>query len=547
MSGYFKELYVANNGVEGVELYNQKHPDIVLADISMPLMDGLEMSKVIRKQNPNQKIVLFTSYNDVSSLSKAIEINVNKYIMKPLNYRELFDTLNLMIELLRNEQKDEAYKRDLEFASNHDLLTGLANRKLFFTQLRQLVAQSHKEQKSVAILSMDLNKFKPINDTYGHDAGDLILKKVAEFLQDSLQKLDIVSRFGGDEFVVAVGFLKEKNHILNFLERLERSFSRSIRYVDDEKVEHSLEVGFSAGITFTSPSARISFDTLLRQADKAMYRAKELSIPYSFFDKNEESKFQVKAKKTQLFRDAIDRGELMLYYQPIMNIENNEIVGCEALLRWKHPRKGILTPDRFLPYIWKNLEIGVYLASWVMEEVFIFQKKLIKDGKKQYVSINISFNEFNAKEFTFALKKMIWKYPIVDPSLISFEIDEETALQDMKLEKSHISEIRELGFKITLDDFGKGTTTLLNLQKMNVDALKIDKSFVVDMLVNRENHSIVDASIKLAKVFDYKVIALGVESKEHLPNLLALGCDEAQGYGIAKPMPEWEFDDEVKR
>lgn len=547
MSGYFKELYVANNGVEGVELYNQKHPDIVLADISMPLMDGLEMSKVIRKQNPNQKIVLFTSYNDVSSLSKAIEINVNKYIMKPLNYRELFDTLNLMIELLRNEQKDEAYKRDLEFASNHDLLTGLANRKLFFTQLRQLVAQSHKEQKSVAILSMDLNKFKPINDTYGHDAGDLILKKVAEFLQDSLQKLDIVSRFGGDEFVVAVGFLKEKNHILNFLERLERSFSRSIRYVDDEKVEHSLAVGFSAGITFTSPSARISFDTLLRQADKAMYRAKELSIPYSFFDKNEESKFQVKAKKTQLFRDAIDRGELMLYYQPIMNIENNEIVGCEALLRWKHPRKGILTPDRFLPYIWKNLEIGVYLASWVMEEVFIFQKKLIKDGKKQYVSINISFNEFNAKEFTFALKKMIWKYPIVDPSLISFEIDEETALQDMKLEKSHISEIRELGFKITLDDFGKGTTTLLNLQKMNVDALKIDKSFVVDMLVNRENHSIVDASIKLAKVFDYKVIALGVESKEHLPNLLALGCDEAQGYGIAKPMPEWEFDDEVKR
>ncbi len=509
----------------------------------MPKMDGLEMCKEIKRENQNQRIILFTSYNEVEHLSEAININVDKYIMKPLNSRQLFDTLDEVLDDLKRERKEEAYKQDLEFASNHDLLTGLANRKLFFTKLQPLVKESIREKKAVAILSMDLNKFKPINDTYGHDAGDLILKKVAQYLQKSLRKSDIISRFGGDEFVIAVGFLKENDHILKFLGRLERNFSEPVVYQDDDGAKHYLDISFSMGITFSSPTvADPSFDKLLREADKAMYRAKELGVPYAFYDPNEESKFKIKAKKSQELKDAIDRGEFLLYYQPIINLQNREIVAFEALLRWRHPQKSILTPDKFLPYIWNDLEIGLYLARWVIEQVFIEQNKLSEKNRDILIGVNISFLEFNAKEFIPMVKEIMDRYPMVSPSKICFEIDEETAIQDIELGRSRIKTVKELGFKVALDDFGIGSSTLAHLQKFDIDTIKIDKSFVIDMLTNGKNHSIVDASIKLAKAFNYKVVAIGVESKEHLPDLLRLGCDEAQGYGIEKPSSKLKFD-----
>ena len=540
LHGYFKDIYIANSGLEGIELYKKKHPDIVLSDIAMPGMNGLEMSQEIKKENPSQHIVLFSSYSDIEYFSKAINMKVDKYILKPLNTKQMFETLEEVIDTLKKEKEEEAYKRDLEFASNHDLLTGLANRKLFFTLLEQLVDYSVREEKTVAILSMDLNKFKPINDTYGHDAGDLILKAVAKYLKKSLRKSDIISRFGGDEFVVAVGFLKEHNHILKFLERLERNFLEAVVYRDDDGVKHSINISFSMGITFTSESSIYSFDTLIRQADKAMYRAKELSAPYAFFDPDEESKFKIKARKSQEIKDAIDRGEFLLYYQPILDIKSDKIVAYEALLRWHHPKKGLLSPDNFLPYIWDNLEIGIYLGAWVIESVFAQYETWRSKGTEFGLSINLSSTEFNSGEFVPSIKKLLKKYPKVKPKNISFEIDEETAIKDISLDVSIIKKLKKLGFKITLDDFGAGESTLSHLKQLNVDTLKIDKSFVIDMFEDSENHAVVDASIKLAQAFHYKVVAIGVESRKHLPDLLELGCNEVQGYGIARPMPAEE-------
>jgi len=537
LHGYFKEIYIANSGLEGIELYKRELPDIILSDISMPGMNGLEMSQKIKKHNPNQHIVLFSSYSDIEYFSKAINIKIDKYILKPLNTKQMFETLDEVVNDLKKEQEEQAYKRDLEFASNHDLLTGLANRKLFFTLLEQLVDASVREEKTVAILSMDLNRFKPINDTYGHDAGDLILKVVAQYLKKSLRKSDIISRFGGDEFVVAVGFLKEHNHILKFLERLERNFLEPVLYRDDDGVKHSLRISFSMGITFTSLSVPHSFDTLLRQADKAMYRAKESNIPYAFFDPDEESKFKIKVRKSQEIKDAIDRGEFLLYYQPIIDIKSNKIVGYESLLRWHHPKKGLLSPDKFLSYIWNNLEIGNYLGAWVIENVFAQYVIWMSKGETFVLSLNLSSTEFNSSEFIPSIIKLLKKYPKVDPNNIAFEIDEETAIKDISLQISVIKKLKKLGFKITLDDFGAGASTLSHLTQLNVDTLKIDKSFVIDMFEDSENHAIVDASIKLAKAFNYNVVAIGVESRAYLPDLLKLGCNEAQGYGIARPMP----------
>ena len=531
---------IANNGEEGFEIYKRRRPDIVLADISMPKMDGLEMCKKIRDFNPQQQIVLFTSYNEVDYLSKAINMNINKYIMKPLKTKQMFETLDEIVSELQKEKDSEAYKKDLEFASNHDLLTGLANRKLFFTRLEQLVDDSFREKKSVAILSLDLNRFKPINDTYGHDVGDIVLKKVAHYLEKSLRKSDIISRFGGDEFVVAVGFLKDHNHILKFLKRLERNFLEPIIYRDDDGLKHKLNISFSMGITFCNGRTNNSFDTLLREADKAMYRAKELKIPYTFFDPNEESKFKIKARKSEEIKDAIRRGEFLLFYQPIVEIKSQKVVAFESLLRWHHPKKGLLTPDKFLPYIWDNLETRTYLSEWVIEHVFAQYERWVEEGKALKLSINISLLEFHSEQFISIIKKLLKEYSKVLTSDIIFEINEATAIKDSSVNRSVIEELKELCFKVALDDFGTGLSTLTHLQTFNIDTIKIDKSFVIDMINDKESHTIVDASIKLAKVFNYKVVAIGVEHKEQLPDLEKLGCDQAQGYGIARPMPSNE-------
>lgn len=536
---HFKEIYLANDGKEGVKLYQEKNPNIVLADISMPNMNGLDMISKIKKLNPNQKIALLTGYNNITYLNQAINMGVNKYILKPIQPKQMLDALQDIATSLKKE-------KDLEFASQHDELTGLMNRTLFHDKLKELIDNSTKLNKHVAIFSIDLNLFKSINDTYGHDAGDAVLKRVATNLLQSLRKDDIVARFGGDEFAVAIGFLKKHNHILGFLKRIEDSFLEPLLYIDNG-IEYHIPISLSIGITFCSKQSNdISTQKLLKQSDKAMYMAKESKKMYKFFDSSEESSLQKKEKKAQEINRAIIENEFTLYYQPIIDIKSNKVVAFEALIRWNHPQKGIITPECFLPYILDNPEIMCSLGKWIVQNVFNQFEIWIEKNYDFMISINISSQEFQSKEFLSMLKELLKQYPLVIPQKIIFEIVEGIAIKDIEIKNSSLEQVKELGFKITLDNFGTGYSTLSSINKFGVDSIKIDKRFVMSMLENRDDHSIVDASIQLAKVFGYKVIAEGVESRERLPVLLELGCDEAQGYGIAKPMPPQEIDNFYK-
>ena len=540
---YFKEIFVASDGVEGIKLYQEKTPDIVLTDISMPNMNGLDMSREIKRYNPNQKIALFTGYNEMEYLKKAINMGIDKYILKPLESKQMFEALDDIVNSLKKEREQKSYKKNLEFASQHDELTGLANRGLFFNLLEKLIHRSVREDRSVALLAIDLNKFKPINDTYGHEAGDVVLKQVSVNLQKSIRKGDIVARFGGDEFAVAIGFLEEHNHILNFLRRVEKNFSDPVLYIDDDGIEHQIPISFSIGITFHfSESNPITPEALLRQADRAMYTAKESKKLYSFFDADEESKFKIKAKKIREIKSAIDRGEFLLYYQPVIDIKSSKIVAFESLIRWNHPNSGLLTPESFLPYILDNSEIICHLGRWIVSSVFSQYEKWLSNSYDFLLSINISSNEFESRNFVSMLKRLLEEHPYVRPERIVFEIVENIAMKDINLDESALEEVKKLGFRIALDNFGTGFSTLASIKKFRVDSIKIDKSFVMRMLKDEGDHSIVDASIQLAKAFGYIVIAEGVESREHLPALLKLGCDSAQGYGIARPMPSNEVE-----
>ncbi len=539
---HFKEIYLADDGEKGIKLYQEKNPDIVLADISMPNMNGLDMISKIKKLNSNQRIALLTGYNNITYLNKAINMGVDKYILKPIQPKQMLDALQDIVTSLKIEDEQKKYKKDLEFASQHDELTGLVNRTLFHHKLKKLIEYSTQSNKHVAIFSIDLNLFKSINDTYGHDAGDAVLKRVAKNLLQSLRKDDIVARFGGDEFAVAIGFLKRHNHILGFLKRIEDSFLEPLLYIDNNS-EHHIPISLSIGITFYSKQSNdISTQNLLKQADKAMYMAKKSKRMYKFFDSSEESSLQKKEKKTQDINRAIIQNEFMLYYQPIIDIKSNKVVAFEALLRWNHPEKGIMTPDSFLPYILDNPEIICSLGQWIIKNVFNQFEIWIEKEYDFMISINISSQEFEAKKFISMLKELLEQYPLVIPQKIIFEIVEGIAIKDIEIKNSSLTQVKELGFKITLDNFGTGYSTLSSINRFGVDNIKIDKRFVMSMLKDRDDHSMVNASIQLAKVFGYKVIAEGVESREHLPVLLELGCDEAQGYGIAKPMPPEEID-----
>ncbi|NOZ90998.1 MAG: GGDEF domain-containing response regulator [Epsilonproteobacteria bacterium] len=538
----FREIYIANDGEEGIKLYKEKNPDIILADISMPNMDGFGMINEIKKLNPYQKIALLTAYNTTKYLNKAINIGIDKYILKPINPNQMMNALNDIINLLKIEREQKKAKMDLEIALQYDELTGLLNRKLFYQKAEKLITESTQSNKQVAILSIDLNLFKNINDTYGHDAGDAVLKRVAKNLLHSLRKDDIVARFGGDEFAVAIGFLKKHSHILSLLKRVEESFMEPLIYIDNNSKYH-IPISLSIGITFYSKqSNNISIKNLLKQSDKAMYLAKNSKKMYKFFDENEESSLEKKEKKAQEINRAINQNEFIVYYQPIIDIKSNKVVAFASLVRWKHPQKGVLTPDSFLPYILDNPKIVCELGKSVIENVFK-QFEIWKERKYNFlVSINISYQEFTSKNFIPMLKELLKEYPLVNPNKIVFELTEDIALKDIETKNGSISQIKSLGFKIALDNFGTGYSTLSCINKFRIDSIKIDKKFVMSMLKNQDDHSIVNASIQLAKVFGYRVIAEGVESKEHLPVLLELGCDRAQGYGIAKPMPPEEIE-----
>ncbi len=539
---HFSKIFIANDGVEGIKLYHEKKPDIVLSDISMPKLNGIEMTQEIKRHNPKQKVALFTGYNDLNYLNKAINIGVDKYILKPLNTKQMFGALDDIVNSLKKEENQKAYQEQLEFIARHDELTGLLNRRQFFFLLEKLLQRNNREKKFVAILALDLNKFKPINDTYGHEAGDLVLKRVAQNLLDVIRKEDIVARFGGDEFAVAIGSLEDKHQLLKFLKRVEKRFSEPLVYVDADGIKHSIAMSCSIGITFHTPEdSKNDLEELMRQADRAMYIAKKSQKPYACFDEKEESEFKIKIQKSKEIREGIDKGEFVLYYQPIIEIESKKVVSYESLIRWEHPIEGLLTPDKFLPYILDDSEIITYLGKWIVEEAFKQYELWLEEKKELPLSINISFNELASKDFISMLKRLLQKYSTVKAKNITFEVVENIALSDITLDKSALDEVKNLGFNIALDNFGTGGSTLSSIKEFNIDAIKIDKSFVMTMLKHKEDYSIVDASIQLAKAFGHLVVAEGVESQEHLSELLVLGCDRAQGFAIAKPMPASEI------
>ena len=438
------------------------------------------------------------------------------------------------------EQKNTELK--LKKMTHFDCLTGLPNRTMFTDTLTSAINDADINQSTLSLAFLDLDGFKQINDSLGREIGDQVLKIISNrYIQDA-RDTDIVARIGGDEFVILLNEIDSIDESINIYERFLEATRQSI-VIDG----HKLQISCSIGISYYPQAMPVDSDQLIRQADNAMYQAKIMGKDgYHIFDDVQEQLARELHQKIVAINNAITNDELVLFYQPKVDIPTQETIGVEALIRWQHPEKGLLQPIEFLPAIEKN-STSIYLDQWVIEHAFLQAKTWLAEDIHIPISVNIGaqiLQEFKLIEF---LEKMIVEYPQVSTKIIELEVLETSALEDMQHVSMIMKTCQSLGFKISIDDFGTGYSSLEYLKSLSATYLKIDQSFVRDMLIDKGDLAILKAVIALAEAFDMQTIAEGVETQEHSKELIKLGCNIGQGFGIAKPMPAQAFQEWLKR
>lgn len=422
-------------------------------------------------------------------------------------------------------------QKDLERMAYHDPLTQLPNRALLSDRLQQALARAERSGELLAVCCLDLDKFKPVNDTLGHEAGDYLLVQLAVRMNVCLRDGDTVARLGGDEFVVLLCGLKNVDECQQILARLLSTIKMPYQ-IASESVVISSSIGYTI-----FPGDSKEPDTLLRHADQAMYQAKmNGGSCVQQFDSDNERQFHDLRQDRERIEAALHHGEFCLYYQPKVDLRQGGVVGMEALIRWQHPELGLRPPVTFLPLI-ENTDFSIPLGEWVIGEA-LRQIKLWQDmGLDFQVSVNISARHIVQKNFSGRLATLLAEVPEVAPSKLELEITETAAIEDVAGVGQTISDCKILGVSFALDDFGVGYSSLTYLRRLPVEVIKIDQSFVRDMLQDADDLAVVAGVISLSRDFKRKVVAEGVETPEQGVWLLRMGCSVVQGYGIARPMP----------
>ena len=441
---------------------------------------------------------------------------------KVLQYVALFSDIT---KLKENERK-------LEHIAHYDVLTGLPNRVLLADRMHQAMAQALRRNELLAVAYLDLDGFKAVNDHHGHAAGDQLLTVLADRMKHALREGDTLARLGGDEFVAVLLNLPDTGASVPVLARLLEAAAEPAQVG-----ELILRVSASVGVTFYPQPEETDADQLLRQADQAMYEAKlggrnRIQV----FDSNRDRRVRGHFENLERIRQALAAKEFALYYQPVVNLRTGALVGAEALIRWLDPKSGLLLPAMFLPVI-EDHPLAIAIGEWVIETALSQIEAWRQIGLDIPVSVNVGAQQLQQADFVERLGAILAAHPKVKPSSLELEILEDSALRDMAQVSRILKGCRNLGVSLALDDFGTGYSSLTYLKRLPANGLKIDQSFVRDMLDDVENLTILEGILGLASAFSRKVIAEGVETPEQGLMLLQLGCELAQGFGIARPMP----------
>ncbi len=421
---------------------------------------------------------------------------------------------------------------------NYDPLTKLPNRVLLSDRLSLAIAHARRKTTAVAVCMIDLDGFKEVNDTLGHEAGDEVLIEAAKRMRKVVRGDDTVARLGGDEFVIILVNLFKSEECAVTLYRLLNTLSQPYSVQGGQWARITASIGVSL-----YPDDRVEPEILLRHADVAMYKSKNSGKnKFSFFDVGSDQKVKANYKALSKIKQALQSGDFCLYYQPKLNVASNSVVELEALARWNHPLLGLISPGEFLPLIESDEELSAEFDYWVIREALAQLHIWRALGIPLKVCVNISPRQFKESHFMARVQELdaLSECPGALLRHLELEIVETAAVENLGRSNSVIVECKRLGITFALDDFGTGYSSLMHLRELAIDTIKIDRLFVSGMLENSENMAIVQAMIALASAFDIAVTAEGAEHIEEVLSLMELGCDAIQGFAIARPMPAKE-------
>ncbi len=434
--------------------------------------------------------------------------------------------------IARDISERKQFESELQHRANYDSLTDLPNRFYLIERLRKALNHARRTSTQVAVMFLDLNNFKRVNDSLGHAVGDVLLQQVAKRLLSCMRPNDVIARHGGDEFTIMVTDLEREEGALAVIRKLHQVFELPVFVNDNE-----LYVNFSTGVALF-PHDGDNVEDLLRHADTAMYRAKSSgSSQYRFYapDMNERG-HELLSMEADL-RHALDKNEFLLNYQPQFDLRRGQLVGTEALIRWQHAKRGLVSPGDFIPLL-ENSGMIIPVGEWVLHESCRTHRRWREAGiMGQRISVNVSASQFNDDDLLNKIRHAI-KEENMPSGALELEITENILMQDVQTATEILNALHAIGVRTAIDDFGTGYSSLAYLKRFPLNVLKIDRTFVSDLGKDKEDAAIVEASISLAQKLGLEVVAEGVETAEQLSFLQARGCDMVQGFYMSKPLTE---------
>ena len=544
-----KDSYVcceAESAEQALAALARDNFDLVLSDIRMGGMSGLELVPHVHSIAPDCVVVMISGQNNIETAIEALRVGAFDYITKPLDIQLVEAAVRRAMthhKLLEDKRRHENHLEDLvqsrtaeiERLAHFDSLTDLPNRLLFTDRLTQALKLPQRDNQRQGTLLLRLDRFKIINDTLGHTIGDRLLRDFAERIKDSIGQESTLARFEGDEFALLVPNLKGSGNILNSLGRI-RDLLRAPFVLD----EHKLYITLTAGISL-SPTDGENAQELLKNAGVALNRALSLGgNNYEFYRSDMNARALARLTMEAELRRALENGELKLHYQPQVELSTQRIVGAEALARWQHPKLGLLPAAEFIPLA-ENTGLITLLGEWAMREgcrqTACWQQAGADDLR---VAVNVSARQFQQKDFVKMVGDILAETSLA-PSSLELEITETSIMQDPEHVITLLTELKELGVSIAIDDFGIGYSSLMYLKRFPIDRLKIDRMFVSDSTTDSDDAALVMTIITMAHNLRLNVMAEGVETEEQLKFLRLLKCDEGQGYLFAKSVPPEVF------